>query len=237
MKQFKPAVLLIIVLAVVVIAWTLHRDVLPRDGAAEMLQQGAMMSAATAPAIMPGTPAPHADWGPCTNCHTMIGAAKPKNAGSVIQVATAPPISPNATAPHPDWGKCSNCHDIVGAGAARPAAATVPVATVVPPIGIWLRALTPATADRLGLDNADGALVTGVHASSPAGRAGLKVGDVIRRIDNSQIETLNDALVLIGNKGPESTLKMMVWRDGKERKIYVKLPQARTPQAQQGAQA
>jgi predicted Fe-Mo cluster-binding NifX family protein len=141
-----------------------------------------------------------------------------------MQVATAPPIRPNAKAPHPDWGTCTTCHDVVGVGATR-AAAITQVAAVAPPLGgVWLKPITPATAARIGLDNADGALVSGVKNTSTAYEAGLRAGDVIRRIDNLKVENVNEAQAMIAAKGPQDTIKMQILRDGRARKIFVKIP-------------
>ncbi len=219
-RQFKPAIAVIIVLAIGTIGWTWHEAKSSREGFSGMASD-ALQQVATAPRIRAGTPAPHPDWGTCANCHTVTGGAPARTVGAMMQVATAAPIRAGTPAPHPDWGNCANCHTITGNSIIRPAAATIPTASVVPQIGAWLQPLTQANADRLGLDNPHGVLVTGVTDPSPATRGGLQVGDVIRRIDNRQIETLNDALAMIGDKEPRSTIKLLVLRGGRERKIFL----------------
>jgi membrane-associated protease RseP (regulator of RpoE activity) len=239
-KQFKPAIALIVLLAVGIIGWTMYRDIGNQGAVQNWTRNGALMPVATAPPIRAGVPATHPEWGPCTNCHDVIGAGTARPAASLMRVATAPPIRAGVPATHPDWGPCANCHDIVGAAPARQAAATITAATVAPLIGAWLRPITPAAADKLGLDNPHGALVTGVHQPSPAARAGLEIGDVIRRVDNKQVETVNETLALIENAKPGSTIKLLVRRSGRERKIYVDLsaPARTSPQmAQAGAGA
>jgi membrane-associated protease RseP (regulator of RpoE activity) len=230
-KQFKPAIALIVLLAVGIIGWTMYRDIGRPGTPREWARSGGLMPIATAPPIRAGVPAPHPDWGPCTNCHDVLGGAQAQPAASLMRVATAPPIRPGVPAPHPDWGPCANCHAMLGAGQARTAAATMPAATVAPTIGAWLKPITPAAADKLGLDNPHGALVTGVHEPSPASRAGLKIGDVIRRVDNKQVETVNETLALIANTQQGDTVKLLVRRSGRERKIYVDLSGAPAPQA------
>jgi len=253
MKQFKPAIILIALLTAGVLGWTAYRaGSYPGKGVMGMMGHGHAMQVATAPPIRAGAKAPHADWGSCTSCHDIIGAGG-KKVAATMQVATAPPIRAGAKAPHPDFGSCLKCHDMIppppavpvgqtaphpdwGAcgdchkmikGVGKKVAAVMQVATVAPPLGgVWLRPITVATADRLGLDNAHGVLVSGVLSSSSAYAAGPRVGDVIRRIDNKKVEGLHEAVALIALKGPNDLIKLQVLRAGRKRKIFVKIPES-----------
>src|SRR5262249_13169445 len=53
-------------------------------------------------------------------------------------------------------------------------------------LGVSIRPVDPATADRLG--SAGSALITGVAAASPAAAAGLLGGDVIVKVDGKPVE-------------------------------------------------
>jgi serine protease Do len=55
-------------------------------------------------------------------------------------------------------------------------------------LGVILDELWPARARALGLPDARGALIMGVDPESPAARAGLRPGDVIRALDDRPIE-------------------------------------------------
>jgi predicted Fe-Mo cluster-binding NifX family protein len=226
--QFKPVIILVVVLTVVVIGWTAYRESTSKHGRhLSIAGQGGIMRTATAPPIRQGEPAPHPDWGRCTRCHDLVGA---RQAASVMSVATAPPIRPGARAPHPDWGRCTRCHNLVGArtAALQPGASRT-MARAAPPLGIWLRPVTPAIADRMGLDNADGALVSGVPDPSTAQTAGLTVGDVIRRIDNRKIESVNEALAVLAEKRAQDTIKLQILREGRHKKIFVPVDQDAQP--------
>lgn len=188
--QFKPVIILVVVLTVVVIGWTAYRESSSKHGR-----------------------------------HLPIVGQ-----GGIMRTATAPPIQPGARAPHPDWGRCTRCHDLIGVrtAALHPGASRT-MARVAPPLGIWLRPVTPAIADRMGLDNADGALVSGIPDPSSALTAGLEVGDIIRGIDNRKIESVNEALAVLAEKKAQDTIKLRILRDGRQKRIFVPVDQDAGP--------
>jgi serine protease Do len=58
--------------------------------------------------------------------------------------------------------------------------------------GLAVQDLHPELAERLGMDTADGVLITSVAPGSPADDANLRRGDVILEVDRSEIETVDD---------------------------------------------
>jgi serine protease Do len=58
--------------------------------------------------------------------------------------------------------------------------------------GLVVQDLNPELAERLGLESADGVLITSVKPGSPAEDAHLRRGDVILEVDRSEIEDVND---------------------------------------------
>lgn len=91
-----------------------------------------------------------------------------------------------------------------------------------PQLGLQLAPLAPELRYRLGLpENASGALVAGVAPSSPAARAGLQRGDLITRIDKTDVSQPRDVArhardALAAGK---RTLLLRVNRGGQERFI------------------
>jgi serine protease Do len=74
------------------------------------------------------------------------------------------------------------------------------------------------TADMLkGFDLPDtrGALITEVRPGSPAEKAGLEPGDVIRSVDGVQINDFSDLPPAIGSKSPGTSVKLAILRGGK----------------------
>ncbi len=81
--------------------------------------------------------------------------------------------------------------------------------------------LEPAEALRLGLDRVRGALVDIVNPGSPAARAGLKVKDVILKLENIELRDENHLINLISNLPPNHKVRLGVWRSREMQTIDV----------------
>ena len=79
-----------------------------------------------------------------------------------------------------------------------------------------------------------GALVTSVDMDSPAGRAGLKAGDVITSINGRSVTDPSDVLQEVRRAGDGGALEMTVTRDRKEMKLSAKLPERERPVVRTG---
>ena len=82
-------------------------------------------------------------------------------------------------------------------------------------IGIQLQELSYEQALALDLEEARGALVSGVQRGGPAFLAGIRPRDVILALDQRPVNSTADLARLIGGAKPGSTLIAEVWRDGK----------------------
>jgi S1-C subfamily serine protease len=72
----------------------------------------------------------------------------------------------------------------------------------------------------------DGAVVLGqVEPSSPASRAGLRVGDVLLRLDGWRVESMDDLFRLLGSQAVGRSLELVYLRDG-QRRLVMLHPQA-----------
>ncbi|WP_171174073.1 DegQ family serine endoprotease [Ruegeria sp. HKCCD8929] len=87
-------------------------------------------------------------------------------------------------------------------------------------LGVSIQNLNPDIAAAMGLDMANGALVSDVVADSPADGA-LKSGDVIVAFDGKEVTSSADLPRLVGTTkiGTESTLKVL--RNGQEQEVTV----------------
>lgn len=75
----------------------------------------------------------------------------------------------------------------------------------------------------MGTGLSEGVYVDGVEAGSGAAKAGIKSGDIIRKIDNVQIRKFSDLTGYIGSKRPNDVVAVLVVRDGVERIFDVTL--------------
>jgi serine protease Do len=90
-------------------------------------------------------------------------------------------------------------------------------------MGIGINDVTPDQAKFFHVNNASGAVVTQVEADSPAGKAGLKVGDVITELNGEPINDAGQLQVEVGQKQPGTTIHLKVMRDGSSENITVTL--------------
>jgi serine protease Do len=90
-------------------------------------------------------------------------------------------------------------------------------------LGVRIQAVTDEIAESLGLDKAKGALVTDVDANSPAAKAKVQAGDVILSFDGKPIERTRQLPRMVAETPNDKTVKLSIWRDGKETGAEVKI--------------
>ncbi len=83
-------------------------------------------------------------------------------------------------------------------------------------LGIAPDDVTADRAKQLGLSAARGAWVRMIVPDSPAQHAGFEVGDVILRWDGHEIADPTELVLAIGRTEIDSSVKVLVWRDGTE---------------------
>ncbi len=91
-------------------------------------------------------------------------------------------------------------------------------------LGVELaREISPAIAKSFGLPDTKGALVTDVMKDSPASKAGLKRGDVVRRFDGKDVESPDKLQAMVAVTAPKKAIPMVVIREKKEVTLTVVL--------------
>jgi len=90
-------------------------------------------------------------------------------------------------------------------------------------VGIGMQKIDPDMAEFFKLENNKGALITRVIEDGPADKAGLKKDDVIIKIGKKKVEDTQDVFNIIGFTTPETEVEFTIIRDGKEKKISVKV--------------
>ena len=86
-------------------------------------------------------------------------------------------------------------------------------------LGITMNDVTPENAHFFNLKDASGAIVAQVSPSSPASKAGLKSGDVIRELNGQKIENGSALQVAVSEDTPGTPIKLGILRDGSAQTI------------------
>jgi len=80
-------------------------------------------------------------------------------------------------------------------------------------LGVSILPISEEDAKQIGLEKNEGAFVAEVINKSPADAAGIRVGDVIVRINNTNIIDTKDLLSAIGETSAGETITITVWRN------------------------
>ncbi|MBL8268232.1 DegQ family serine endoprotease [Steroidobacter sp.] len=89
-------------------------------------------------------------------------------------------------------------------------------------IGVSIQDVNAQLAESFGLDRPKGALVGMVEDDGPGAKAGIKAGDVILKVDGTEIETSSQLPGLIASKKPGSSVDLDVWREGGIKRLSAK---------------
>ncbi|SDI77171.1 DegQ family serine endoprotease [Variovorax sp. OV700] len=93
-------------------------------------------------------------------------------------------------------------------------------------LGVAVQEVNQAFADSFKLDKPEGALVSNIEKGGPGDKAGLKAGDVIRKVDSEPIVSSGDLPAVIGQQTPGKKVTLEVWRQGERQEISAKLGDA-----------
>lgn len=79
-------------------------------------------------------------------------------------------------------------------------------------LGVQLQNLSPDLAEEFGLPDQGGALVTDVQSGTPAAKAGLQDGDVIRQVDGKKITDREQLRLMISQTAPDTKVTLTILR-------------------------
>jgi serine protease Do len=82
-------------------------------------------------------------------------------------------------------------------------------------LGVTVQDVNQGFADSFQLASPEGALVANVEPGTPAAAAGLKSGDVIRKMNGQPIVASGDLPAMVGTALPGDKVALQVWRGGK----------------------
>ena len=90
-------------------------------------------------------------------------------------------------------------------------------------LGVSVQELDVQLSRHFKLDRKNGVLVVGVADSSPAGKAGLKRGDIIIAIDDHEVKNKSDFRGRMASYTVSSSIRFSILRDGKVKKVRARV--------------
>jgi serine protease Do len=102
-------------------------------------------------------------------------------------------------------------------------------------LGVAVQEVNQAFADSFKLDRPEGALVSNIEKGGPGDKAGLKAGDVIRKVDGHPIVASGDLPAAIGQRAPGTKVTLDVWRQGEPKALSATLGDASDKQTKVAA--
>jgi serine protease Do len=100
-------------------------------------------------------------------------------------------------------------------------------------LGVQITAVDEKMAKALGLEKAEGILITKVDEDSPAEKAGLQREDIILEFQGKKPESLSALQMMVAATEPGTEVELLILRKGKEKVIKMKLGELKTGQAQE----
>lgn len=90
-------------------------------------------------------------------------------------------------------------------------------------LGVIIQEVSFDLAQSFGLDKPTGALIAKVNPDSPAAKAGLQVGDIIRGVNGEEVRASSDLPLKIGSSAPGKAITLNIWRKGQSMDVSVTL--------------
>ncbi len=97
-------------------------------------------------------------------------------------------------------------------------------------LGVGLTELTPELRAHFGVPEESGVLVSRVEPGSPAEKAGVRVGDVLARVDGEAVESSFDVRMRIRRAEDGAQLPLEVWRGGKAQTLSAAIEKRERPE-------
>ncbi len=101
-------------------------------------------------------------------------------------------------------------------------------------LGVSLTELTPELRAHFGVPEDSGTMVSRVEPGSPADKAGIKVGDIVTRIDGNAVESSWDVSSKVRGFDDGQQIPIEVWRNGKAQSFTAAIVQKERPELDMG---
>ncbi len=94
-------------------------------------------------------------------------------------------------------------------------------------LGVGIQDIDAELAEQFGLENTKGVVISSVEDDSPAQAAGLKVGDVILKVNGKAVDTPNALRSVIGTTAPGTEVAIEIITGGEHKTLTVRIAEAR----------
>ena len=101
-------------------------------------------------------------------------------------------------------------------------------------LGVALTDLTPELRSHFGVPDEAGVMVAKVEPGSPADKAGIRVGDILTRIDGGAIKSSWDVTGKIRKLDDGQQVPVEVWRNGKAQNVTATIVEKERPELDMG---
>ncbi len=90
-------------------------------------------------------------------------------------------------------------------------------------MGVVMGELTADLAESFDYAGEEGVLINDVDAQGPGYAGGIRAGDIVAQLDGEPVRDMADFRNTVAQAGPETTVKLEVWRQGRTETLSVKL--------------
>jgi serine protease Do len=90
-------------------------------------------------------------------------------------------------------------------------------------LGAWIQDLNDDLAESFDYDSRNGVLIGDVDPDSPAGKAGLRSGDIVLEYDGQPVTRADDLRMRVAGTKPGESVELEIWRDGRRRTVDVEI--------------
>jgi membrane-associated protease RseP (regulator of RpoE activity) len=101
-------------------------------------------------------------------------------------------------------------------------------------LGVGLMDLTPELRQHFGVPEDSGVMVSKVEPGSPAEKAGIRVGDVLTRIDGNSLKSSWSLMGKVRQLDDGQQIPVEVWRNGKAQNLTVTVIEKERPELDMG---
>ncbi len=94
-------------------------------------------------------------------------------------------------------------------------------------LGVSISPVNNQVAKGVGLPKPMGVLVQGVESGFPAKKTGIKQGDIILKVNDQEVKSVNDLQIKIASKHPGDVVDLEIWRN--EERLYFQVELGKAP--------